>query len=203
MQDTKVRFSEKELNVISDPDIFYVKHRITEKIFDLFETLRSDYRSLPEHDSFSFPKGVDTTSGKVSQGENYRQLPYIIMDFPKYFSRDSIFVFRTMFWWGHFFSFTLQIHGEALINHRPVIANNYKKLLGAGFYICINDTPWNHTFEKNNYRLIDDISEEKFQQVVREKKFIKIARYLPLQQWSNIGTFASKSYKQCLNLLSE
>jgi hypothetical protein len=59
---------------------------------------------------------IQCLNGKISRGENYQLLPYIILDYPSYFSRNNIFAVRTMFWWGNFFSITLHLSGDHKIN---------------------------------------------------------------------------------------
>jgi len=50
-------------------------------------------------------------SPKISRGENYLGLPYLVLDYPRLFRPDAVLAIRTFFWWGHFFSSTLQLSG--------------------------------------------------------------------------------------------
>ncbi len=201
MQDTKVQFSEKELKLLSNAEIFHIKDQVWDKLFDLFEDLRAGIKETKVHQNFPFPDSVDTVSGRISQGENYRSLPWMVLDFPKFFSRQSIFAFRSMFWWGHFFSFTLQLHGKALENYRPFLKKNIQELAGQSYYICVNNTPWNHTFEKGNYRKLNNIGKERIESICREKDFIKIARPLPISQWEHVCDYGVQTYKNMIKLL--
>ena len=49
---------------------------------------------------------------KIAKGENYLQLPYVLLDYPRCFDKENIFAIRTMFWWGNFFSITLHLSGS-------------------------------------------------------------------------------------------
>ena len=50
-------------------------------------------------------------SPKISKGENYRGLPYVMLDYPRLFGREEVLAIRTFFWWGHGFSVTLHLKG--------------------------------------------------------------------------------------------
>ena len=73
-----------------------------------------------------FPHAVDALNGKIFRGENYRQLPYLVLDYPKHFSKESVLAFRTMLWWGNFFSCTLHLQGKALDERRSSLIQNWR-----------------------------------------------------------------------------
>ena len=89
---------------------------------------------------------------KISKGENYLGLPYIILDYPRYSDSKDLFFIRQMFWWGHFFSSTLQVKGKykkALLKeiHKDKMSNATN-----AYFIGIHEDPWKHHFEKDNYK---------------------------------------------------
>src|ERR1051326_3611882 len=106
-------FTPTELEIIHNAKFFYTKASATQKVDQLLAEARDEIKSAIEKTGMVFPKGVDSSMGKIFRGENYLGLPYLILDYPKHFSKDSVFAFRTMFWWGKFFSCTLHLQGKA------------------------------------------------------------------------------------------
>ena len=111
---TKNIFTSAELQTIHNTKFFSVKATATKKIEHLFADVRDAIKNEIENRNIIFPGEVDSINGKIFRGENYLGLPYLVLDYPKHFSKDSIHAFRTMFWWGNFFSFTMHLQGKAL-----------------------------------------------------------------------------------------
>src|SRR4051812_7539492 len=107
---TKITLSDKELSLVKNVEWILTKQMIIQKVYDLFaggvETIRSAVIN-----SHSLPDNVRLSVPKIYKGENYLQLPYVIMDYPRCFDKEDIFAIRTMFWWGNFFSITLHLSG--------------------------------------------------------------------------------------------
>ncbi len=139
-----------------------------------------------------FPTGVDLETGRIFQGENYNLLPYIILDYPKMFGKNAVFSFRTMFWWGKNFSFTLHLEGESLDMYRNNIIKNISKLTGKGYYFCINNSPWEYHFNQDNYLPIEKI--ENPDVLINSKSFLKLSRKLELDQWESVPSFAKETF---------
>src|SRR4051812_18837239 len=103
--------SAKERNLIENAEWIYLKNSALQKVMDLFGALQPALEAHPLTMEFSFPEGCIQKGGKISRGERYKELPYVILDYPRHFSKADIFAFRTMFWWGHYFSATLHLSG--------------------------------------------------------------------------------------------
>lgn len=108
---TKIHLSAEEAGLIDNTEFILTKHRIIKKVYYLFGEINGMMKTeLAGFDHL--PESLRQYSGKISRGENYRLLPYILLDYPSYFSKNTIFAVRTMFWWGHFFSVTLHLSGD-------------------------------------------------------------------------------------------
>ena len=101
---TKVILSEEEKITIGNTAFFSVKREIISKIITLFgeignnKTLNETWRKiLVDYDQKTF-------TPKISKGENYLGLPYLILDFPKKLEDENQFAVRNFFWWGNYFS---------------------------------------------------------------------------------------------------
>jgi len=193
--------SKKELDVISDTDFLLAKAKIMEKLHDQFGHVREELKLIVKSSSFSFPDEVDIQEGKIFKGEYYQDLPYLVLDYPKYFSKTSILTFRTMFWWGNFFSLTLHLKGNPLEKYRQNILGKTNELKGTGTYICKNDTPWEYHYEQDNYVNIDENINGSYEEILQKKEFIKLSRKIQLDEYENFMFFCKETFNIFLSVL--
>src|SRR5690606_27576835 len=164
MNETKIRLSEQEMKMVEDADIILTKNRVIEKAGWLLADLQQVYYNILQDKDINLPGEIQNSSPKISRGENYEGLPYLILDYPKYFTRPDIFAIRTMFWWGNFFSITLHLSGIYKINFANQVKNAAGILKENEFHISTGENEWSHHFEKNNYlqlQMMDEVSFDK------------------------------------------
>lgn len=197
--DSKLTLSDEELQLVTDTRWILTKHVIIRKVSDLFGSLAATYRSLAEQEKL--PSEVFQSSAKISKGENYRQLPYVMLDYPRCFNAENTFAIRTMFWWGNFFSATLQLGGEYKKMFEQNLIAHRELLVQEDFYICINEDRWQHHFENDNYSAVNKFSPEKFSEAVLHKEFLKLAVMFPLQSWNEMPELLERSFITMLRSL--
>ncbi len=182
---------------VLDAEWILTKHQIMEKAQLLMQQqiaiIKETFSPLqPQLDA-----GLLAAVPKISKGENYKKLPYIILDYPAVFSKQDVFALRTMFWWGHNFSIHLLLSGIYLEKFGEVILRNAKKS-AAQLYICVYETEWEHHFEPPNYILVRGEIIEMMQQ--QNAGFIKLALKFNLKEWNNLPELLPVAYKEMLNL---
>ena len=188
--------------ILRDVVFFTAKKRATGKISKIFAELRDEVKNVTKKSPVHFPERTDLQTGKLSKGENYQGLPYIILDFPKLFSKETVFAFRTMFWWGNYFSFHFHLSGTALELYKKNILTNISSLRSQNFFYCDSDSPWNYQFEDPDFIVLDDLlSEKKFGERIAQKNFFKISRKVDLSEWKNVPSIGAETFHQCLKLL--
>lgn len=192
-----MKLTNKELSLIQDSDFLLTKVKIISKIFRLLENTENNLREIINNTTFKFPLGTKIKYGKISKGEAYLNLPYLILDYPTLFSNADIFAYRTMFWWGNFFSATLHLQGESLKIFRNKIIDNYKHLLNQNIYICVADNPWEYNYKKNNYVLLKNSNND----ILNSHPFIKLSKKLELNEYKNLQKFSSDFFKLLLDIL--
>lgn len=136
---------------------------------------------------------------KLSKGENYLQLPYMVLDHPRHFDGGNIFTVRTMFWWSEFISITLHLSGKHLELFRVNIAEGYKKC--KRYFICIQKDQWQHHFSADNYVPVSSIKENDWSTLVQNADFLKIAIYFNLTLWEDLPELTEKVYSEIADLL--
>ena len=113
MQVNNLRFNQEELDALENSRFFHVKHAAMLKLSTLFAELETHLQNTVTDLEKRHHEILKSGKGRIFRGENYKLLPYMVLDYPRQFSKESIFTFRSMFWWGNGFSFTLHLQGHA------------------------------------------------------------------------------------------
>jgi hypothetical protein len=182
--------NEKQLNYVCDRDFLLTKHKIGKKVNRLLLATESALKAYIRTNELYFPQDVKFRAGKIARGENYRLLPYYMLDFPRQFDQQSIFALRTMFWWGHPFSVTLHLAGLARARYLSRLRHHRLKLAECEALLYQReDNPWQHHLAEENYQPINKLTEEDWQQQLQTLPHIKLAVFMPLEQWNHLPDF--------------
>ncbi len=198
---TKITLSAKELDLVTNKDWILTKQIIIEKVYQLFGTLALSMQQQVLQFKNVLPAVVSAYNPKISRGENYRGLPYVMLDYPRYFTKGSSLAIRTFFWWGNFFSINLQLAGEWKEFAIPSMMANFESLQQNNYAVCIHTDPWQHHFDEDNYLPLKKISAVEFATSLRSAAFIKIAKQIPVQQWDEVPTFFEHHFSEIVALL--
>ena len=191
----------EEQELIENAEWIYLKNSALQKVIDLFGVLQPVLEAHPLTMEFDFPEGCLAKGGKISRGERYKELPYIMLDYPRYFSRENIFAFRTMFWWGHYFSATLHLSGGIKDRYSAVLAAAWSVLATHPFQLYIQEDPWEHDFGNGNYKLISAMQAQEFTDLIYQLPFIKLAKPYNLALWEKIIPEVVMDYALLLQIL--
>ncbi len=188
-----------ENKILISPDVLLAKASVINKVWKLLEQTQSDLEKLNHENSMLLPKEIDLISGKISRGENYQQLPYLILDFPALFSKKDIFAYRTMFWWGHFFSFTLHLQGIYLEKYRQPLIQNASNISDLEVFFCVGRTPWQYHYEPDNYQRLSEIDLDH----LKTCKFLKLSKKIDVDRWMDVPSTSCDFLKNCLSMLND
>ena len=176
-----------EMQLVTDAQILHSKNIIIQKAYDLFGTLTEEYK---REISNKLPENLYILPPKISRGENYLGLPYVMLDFPRQFSKTDVFAIRSFFWWGNFFSITLQLAGKYYQQFAPCIENAINKNLFLTWHINTLENQWEHHFENDNYLSLS----EKNDFSLSEQSFLKLAKKIPLAKWDEANSFFTEGF---------
>jgi hypothetical protein len=186
---TKIKLSDAEMELVNNSSFILTKNNIIRKVYDLMGDLQMAYKDiLQQH---HLPDEVVKISPKISKGENYEGLPWVMLDYPRYFTGTDVFAIRTFFWWGHFFSITLQTKGKYKLQLQ-VDDNKFK--MKKDLYLCCNENEWQHHFREDNYLPFVSFTQEQIDAL----SFIKLSTKIPLQEWDNVYNFLSKNFNELI-----
>lgn len=188
-------FSAKELKYLKDTDFLLTKVSVQDKLNQLMSNAEAGLRDHFNQSNYQFPEGTFSKSGKISKGENYHYLPYFTLDYPRKFTRNGIFAYRTMIWWGHFFSSTLHIEGPDRDIFQNTIIDNVNSLYNNDIFVGVNNTPWEYHYEENNYLPADEFTKEHLINHLKQHPFIKLSRKMDLNDWKYLPEFTLNTFK--------
>ncbi len=109
MQKNAIKLTNHQLKLASDIDYPITKQQVISLFTDLFQELGK----LQQQTVYHVPAEIGKDY-KITKGENYGQLPYLVIDYPRISNKDFGILMRTMFWWGKYFSFNLYVKMDAI-----------------------------------------------------------------------------------------
>jgi hypothetical protein len=192
--DAKIRLSAKEMRMVQDSKIILTKNAILQKVKEMLGDLQEQYHLAAGE------KIGNSASPKISRGENYKGLPWLMLDYPRKFEKGDVRAIRTMFWWGNYFSITLHLSGRSKDFSEPALLDAVSQLKQAGWYICVSDKEWEHDLAKGNYRPIDSLNRRKFEKTIIGKDFVKLSMKIPLKKWEKLSKRFVSRFSELLSL---
>lgn len=201
MNETKITLSAKELELVCNTEWILTKHNIIQKVMVLFSQALAGMQQQIIDQKNNLPAAIFLKDPKISKGENYKSLPYVMLDYPRYFDKENTLAIRTFFWWGNFFSINLQLAGKYRTQAVPNLQANLLMLQQNNYWICINNKPWEHSFEEDNFLPIQQLTRDQFTTILKRESFIKISKKQSLQHWDTALLFIEQSFEEMLKLL--
>ena len=199
MSGTNLHFSDQEFELYTNKSLILTKNAIIQKLKLFFEELQLRQQNIIHNFTF-IPDEVLKISPKVSKGENYKGLPWLVLDYPRYFKPGNIFAIRTLFWWGNFFSTTLHLSGIYKKTFGDKILSFTNKPGSDDFFICISEDQWQHHFEISNYLPLKEIPAEEIKQI-QARSFIKLGKKNHLVQPDAVAEILCNDYEEIVRML--
>jgi hypothetical protein len=194
-EQANVSLSSFELQLVTDPGWILTKNEIIEKVCRMFGGLSELY--LKEAEQFSLPSKVLQTSPKISKGENYKGLPYVMLDYPRCFGKEHVLAVRTFFWWGHYYSCTLHFKGQYKHQYESAIAAALTNGLLNGSLINQSNEEWNHDL-KEDMKPVEQIHPN----LLHELDVIKIVREYSFENWNNVPANLLQQFQLYMRILN-
>jgi hypothetical protein len=195
----KIQLSKREMELVNNTEWIFTKQLILKKVYQILGNLHHHFKKVVIREKESLPAIWQKPGGKISKGENYRGLPYAILDYPASFSKENILAVRTMFWWGNFFSVSLHISGKWL-DKMSNFDEGILFLREKKFWISVHNDQWEHHFEEDNFVEISELSEDEIAKL-RSKFFLKIAKKTALTEWNSTFEFLENGFEEIIRFI--
>lgn len=200
-KEPKLTLSADELQLVNNRNWILTKRIVMDKINGFMGHLAARQQNILTGKKDSLPQEVLAANAKISKGENYLQLPFLVLDYPRYFKEENTFAVRTMFWWGNFFSVTMQLSGKYKQQYQQNLLDNYEAIKQNGYFLNVHASQWHHHFEEDNYIAVNEISKDEMAVIIGQKDFLKLAAKFPLQQWQQIPSLLENTFTNFFELL--
>ena len=195
MQQTKIQLLPAEMELVSSPDIILTKNAILQKIKLFLEGIQVKQFDILNDYSSQLPAEILKISPKISRGENYKGLPWLVLDNPRYFQHNNIFAIRTMFWWGNFFSITLHLSGNNKTTFLKKISGNIPGLKENDFGVYAGNNEWEHDLDPNSYKKLSLLRTDELNHIASANNFLKLAIKFPIDSLEAIEEKLLKNYE--------
>ena len=193
--------NEDELALIQDKHFFELKQSALQKIENELALLSQSIKDDISNNQYNFPENIDISLGKISKGENYKNLPYRILDFPRLFKQEGIFAYRIMFWWSKGFYFTFHLSGKYLEAYLDKLEDQFPKWQQQNIFYYNYKDQWQHEVEPPFYFPIESINFNTLEQIATKQGYLKIATKLDIHQIEKIKEFGLNTFKLLFPLL--
>ncbi|HEY4876854.1 MAG TPA: hypothetical protein VIH86_14845 [Puia sp.] len=182
MNAAKIQLSPDELLLVQNGQWILTKNTIIQKVYHLFGSLAEEMKNATAKNNL--PAEVLQTTPKISKGENYKGLPYVMLDYPRLFTKENVFAVRTFFWWANYFSITLHLKGMYKEKFIESIQKNIFLLTENNFYLSITEDEWHHDIDEENYILLNDLKDDLKQKPFLQSSVLKISAKINLDKWN-------------------
>jgi hypothetical protein len=196
-EQANVRLSAFELQLVTDPEWILTKNGIIQKVFALFGMLSEQYKVTLDQADIA---GIhEWSSPKISKGENYQGLPYVMLDYPRVFGKEDVLAIRSFFWWGHYFSITLHLKGQ------------YKEMYETKLLSVLSEDAFSTCWlNRSNEEWVHELSTEHWTQnhritipALQKQDVVKVAFQLDLLQWEEASFFFEEKFNRFASLLAD
>lgn len=181
-----VMLSEKEFLLWQNADFILTKNSIIHKIQTSLGQVSAAYQKA----AMQLPTEFCAISPKIAKGENYKGLPWLMLDYPRLFGKEDILAIRSFCWWGNCFSIHLHMKGKYLPIFAPAALQNLRDE-----WKINTSQEWEHDIDAPCYKTNNGLIYNK------EMKVVRIAKKIPLQQLAIVEENFISSFKEILAVL--
>lgn len=197
IENAKIQFSAEELELLKNTEWILTKNRIIEKIASGLAQLASGMQDEIK-DFYPLVNKHIANGYKVSRGEKYEGLPYLMLDYPRIFGKEDVLAIRVLFWWGNYFSITLHTKGRFAQNLYRVIEREPDV---TGLLMSVSGDEWNHNLSEGDYSNYDRFKLKEWMRTTSGKGFIKLSKRVELGSWEQAGREIHQEYHQFLQMI--
>jgi hypothetical protein len=178
--DERISFTPDEVARFADTDFFRAKGQISAKIRQSLEQLHRVIQSELGGRNLLAPKGYVPESVQFVKGENLEDFPYQYLDFPRHYTREDKFSFRSLFWWGHHVVFALILEGSYIRQYKQNVINRYPMLADQGICLCLSPSLWEWKAGPGYTLELTQDRKSEVAAVLANRSSFKIAHFVPM-----------------------
>lgn len=193
MRKSTIKLTKHELDFASDTIYPETKQSVMLKMQQLFAACAQKlnqnvlYRELTANTQF-----------KITKGEQYKSVPYMVVDCPQIKGPEIDLVLRTMFWWGHYISCNLIVQTARLEHGQDYMAI---KQLHKTRILTGNDL-WEQDLDSSEFSKCSALSDAEIEQLIQSHTYLKLSRKIPLRKHARLPELVDTVYSNWMAVLS-
>lgn len=194
---------EYEINLLKNADVYFKIQSLENKVSELFGIIARFLEPIIQTFNSNLKEEFQSKNAKISRGNNYKGLPWTILDYPRNIDKTGVFAIRLICLRGNTFIITLHLSGKFYHQYKTSIFENLQLLKENQYLITNGKSEWEHLITDENY--IEIQSNKKLISETINKielnQYIKFAKAIPFDQWENLDIIIEKEYKLLLSTL--
>ena len=194
-------FTPQEIDRLTDTNFFVDKATISMKIRQHLEQLHETYqRELTQH-HLIVPDQFPPDAFQLVKGEHLENFPYQYLDYPRFYTREIKFAFRTLFWWGHHIIFALILEGGHIRRYKENLINRFSEIADREVCLCLDKSLWE--WKKGPGYTLELTRERKPEvaAVLANRPFFKLALFIPFNDPVFLSGNISQKGQQALRAM--
>lgn len=196
---TKIQLSANEMQLVTDPSWILTKHRVIAKVYHLFGALSDQMQAFLAVNSSVLPAEIFQLPPKISKGEQYEALPYVVLDYPRLFSKVDVFAIRCFFWWGNYFSITWHIKGKFQRQYQEQIVAAIQTNQLPHHYCSMAGNEFNFDLNGKDYALTSAMGASGFSSI-QDAPFLKISYRVAFEHWNTAQEQLMKAFQHFITI---
>ncbi len=168
----------KDIAFLADTEFFSAKAHISPKIRHLLERVHEAFRHELKAHRLLVPDGFDPDACQFVKGEHLEDFPYQYLDYPRFFTRDVKFAFRSLVWWGHHLAFALILEGGQLRRYKENLINRFPSVADREICLCLSPSLWEWKQGPGYTLALTQGRQPEVAAVLAHRPFFKLARFV-------------------------
>lgn len=197
MLDSHVRFSAEELLLMQDAELMRSRRSILGKIQELLGRVQQALVTQMSWSGFPWESEIRSRGAKISKGDNYLDMPYLVLDYPRCYGTEDVFAFRVMFWWGHGFSAFLHLKGYPLDYLADRLYQRWPQFQATGILVSHSLDEWVQHPAPDHFMAARDLDRPE-PGMLHRRPFLKLGRTLELTAWNSMEEFSVQTLQLLL-----
>ena len=174
-------FTPEEVDCFADTNFFRIKAKITLQVRKILEELHGHLKVEMEGADFLAPQSFNPDAVQFVKGEHLEDFPYQYLDFPRHYTREEKFAFRSLFWWGHHVVFSLILEGPNIRRYKENIINHYAAIADKQVCLCLSPSLWEWKIGAGYTMELTHDRKSQTAAVLANRSSVKLARFIPLK----------------------
>ncbi|MEO6930831.1 MAG: hypothetical protein ABI151_04325, partial [Chitinophagaceae bacterium] len=162
------------MDLVKNSTWILTKNLIIEKFVEGLGELSSRMTEKVTSMDLHFDEALKRNGPRISRGERYEGLPWLVLDYPRIFGKEDIFAIRTFFWWGRHCSVSIHCRGIFLQHLAKGILASADKFIGGNYFLATTGDEWVHNLDAMPHQPIKMVGKENIAQRLVMAQFIRL-----------------------------